>query len=466
MNVGIDIYNPDEALINRYQGNIPRYTSYPTAAEFREFKVNENAETAFRSVLGSKENAKISLYVHLPFCPSLCYFCACNKIISTDPGRNKEYLQLLRTELKLLRDTANSDHSVVQVHLGGGSPSYLETFDLLKLDEILHTFRISEDCKKSIEIDPRTFDSEKLNILYELGYRRYSIGVQDFDPEVQKIINRIQPYSMTADLVKEIRTYRNNSINLDLIYGLPGQTNAGFNNTVEKVIELLPDRIALYGYAHVNWKTKVQNVFNKHATPSPSERIGFFMQAVSQLTKAGYVYIGLDHFALPEDELTIALNNGTLRRNFMGYTTVAGDYLIGCGVSAISELEIEIIQNAVNLDDYKQKLLNGELPAAKKIFRFNEDQIRSYAIEQLMCNRKLDLTSLQTKFANYILCSQIFESACEKLKQIESDGLITIVNKTIQIRPKGYFFLRQIASAFDAYLDGHTSEKPKFSAAI
>lgn len=467
---------PDDnlkTLIAKYNSNIPRYTSYPTAVEFKQIEGSPDGyKPLYLQSLNtlhkkSKDPLNISLYIHLPHCASLCYFCACNKIISTKTEDKKIYLEFLKKEFQILKSVLPQEIKVIQVHLGGGSPSFLNTEELKELDNIILLLGKQEFPEKSIEADPRTFNEDKLCLVYDQGYRRFSLGVQDFDLTVQEIINRLQPFEMVESISQKIRSYPETSLNFDLIYGLPGQTLTSLEDTIKKVTTLRPDRIALYGYAHVNWKTKVQNVFNKQKLPSPEERISFFKLAAGMFENAGYNYIGLDHFALPEDSLSEALSNGTLRRNFMGYTTVKGDFLLGTGVSAISDLNSCLIQNEVKIENYHGKLESGKLPLAKIINRSNEDMLRAWIIEKLMCQRILDKANLINAFPDSEeLCDSVFRNGINKMLEMSNDGLVRISDDKIEVTKTGSYFLRQIASVFDTFLHKAEKSEKRFSAGI
>ena len=304
-------------LAQRFQQPLPRYTSYPTAAELSEKFDYGDLERHLHDTFS--QQLPTALYVHLPYCKSLCYFCACSKVISADQRARHEYLSFLEKEC--VRLTALGTPEVNELHLGGGSPSYLSVSELEQLEFCLRQYFPASDLRKSIELDPRTIDSEKIGFLVENGYERISIGVQDFDPVVQQLVNRIQPVEMLEHVLEDLRSRDVHQINFDLIYGLPGQTRESFEETIREVCRLRPSRIALYGYAHVPWKMKVQKTLQKYGLPSPTDRLHLFTQAAIELQTQGYKYIGLDHFALPDDELSLADANQTLRRNFMGYTT-------------------------------------------------------------------------------------------------------------------------------------------------
>ena len=452
-------------LHSKYVGNLPRYTSYPTAVEFKAVENQVEAEQRYQAAIADLES--FSLYIHLPFCPSLCYFCACNKVITQDTAEIDRYLEALTVEADLLKAKLPLNAKILQVHLGGGSPSYLSCEQLERLQKIVTS--LSSDmssCQYSVEIDPRTSTPQKLALLYQQGYRRFSLGVQDFDSKVQELVNRIQPYDLTAGVLKEIRRNSDTEVNFDLIYGLPGQTETGFKDTINKVIELRPDRIALYGYAHVTWKVKVQNALTKYGLPEPLERIHFFAAAVELLEAAGYIYIGMDHFALPQDELSLALTSQTLRRNFMGYTTVHGQALLGLGPSAISDLGSCLFQNALSVENYKQHLERQELPISRVIKRHSEDSVRAFMIESLMCHRILTLAELQLEFPHYIGLESIFRAGQQELQRYALDRLVELEIDTIHVTSLGAFFMRQLVSVFDAYLKELDQSEKRFSAAV
>ena len=451
-------------LCHKYQGRLPRYTSYPTALEFKPLDNNKIIIDRLKKIT---DDEGISLYIHLPYCPELCYFCACNKEITKDQSKNSTYLEFLETEIKLLKKILSNNVPVNQIHLGGGSPSYLTEIELEKLEEMLvRNFNISPNCQRSIEVDPRSFSKMKAKALKDLNYQRVSLGVQDFDEKVQVLINRVQPYELTKQTLEYVKEYKFEGINFDLIYGLPSQTIESFKDTILKVIDLKPDRIALYGYAHVNWKVKVQAVFNKYPLPTPSKRIELFEMAVNLLIQAGYIYIGMDHFALPDDELTKALNTRALRRNFMGYTTIYGKYLIGLGASSISDLGDYIYQNEVKVEEYQKIVANEILPIKKFITRSEDDKIRSFIIERLMCDRYLSLTMLESEFPKNLTILEIFNSGLEKLKCFLDDDFVILTDQDITITKLGSFFMRNIVSVFDTYIENVDTTKPSFSQSV
>lgn len=454
-------------LIYKYSVATPRYTSYPTAIEFNSKVGNEAVIKTIHSEVNTKISPPLSLYLHVPFCRSLCYFCACNKVVTKDYKVVRPFIDALKGEINTYQELLRSDSVVEQFHWGGGSPNFLEPDES---EEIFNLFKSSfskfaPQADVSIEIDPRTVNLDKLTAYRKVGFNRVSLGVQDFNPAVQEVINRIQSFEDTRNTCEAVRALGFNSINLDLIYGLPNQTIETFRDTLKKVISIRPDRIALYGYAHVTWRTKVQNSFNKYSLPTPEERIYLFLLALSELMAEGYIYIGMDHFALPEDELTLAKENGTIKRNFMGYSTHQGNSLIGFGPSSVSTYQNLLAQNESDPSRYKDRISSEGLAISKGVERSAEDRIRAYVIEELLCYGKLnynkffDVWSLD--FCNY------FKEIFYYLKLLEVDTLIEISTNHIEITEMGRLFMRNIVSVFDSYLPKHLSlERQVFSQSI
>ena len=447
-----------------FPSRLPRYTSYPTAAELSDkFNFDETARE-LRSSFDGHES--VSLYVHIPFCPKLCYFCACNKIISQDADERTSYLEYLRRELAHFRpqNSRESPWNISQLHYGGGSPSYLDLAQLKTLDTILADAGVPRDIPRSIEIDCRTIDAEKIALLYQQGFRRFSLGIQDIDPTVQKLVNRLQPIELVEQVVDFIRQYKDVSINFDLIYGLPEQTSTSFHKTMEKVISLAPERIALYGYANVSQKVKVQRTLEKYHLPTTTERLSLFHSALRTLHHAGYGYIGLDHFAKKDDELSCALTDGTLRRNFMGYTVEKGEVLLGLGVSAISDTSGMLSQNFTEDSSYRRALGEERLPIARIVRRSEDDRIRAFCIESLMCRRQVLRTDLVTTFGDSPLVHNAFDAASAFISARVRPRLATADKSQIRVSERGAPFLRHFASIFDSYLAGKGSHA--FSSSI
>lgn len=455
-------------LIEKYSGQCPRYTSYPTAVEFAASfgpaQWHNSLEQDSKSLSPTDTH---SIYVHLPFCPSLCYFCACNKIITQDRSRVAPYLQTLIREFDQVRDVIGSNISLEQIHWGGGTPNYLTPEEMIELHEAtLARFPgVRPGADVSIEIDPRTLRREHLVALRALGFTRVSFGVQDFNPEVQAAVNRIQPFEMTRDVCDWSRELGFAGINVDLIYGLPGQTLEGFADTLVKVGLLRPDRIALYGYAHVTWITKAQKALERVHLPTPSERISLLLLALERLGDLGYEHIGLDHFALPTDSLTQARDSGKLNRNFMGYTTHRGARILGFGVSAISSLPGAFSQNAKDLVGYGAAINRGEFSTERGLTRTAEDQVRGEIIDRLLSLGRFDVKLARA--VEGIDPAAIFAQALPILGGYAEDGMVELSADSVVLTPLGRLFGRNIASTFDAYLLQHRQgERKVFSQAV
>jgi oxygen-independent coproporphyrinogen-3 oxidase len=434
-------------IIKKYEGKIPRYTSYPTAAELTPAENHQIVVGKIRENLAHP----ISLYIHLPFCASLCWFCACNKVVSHDRSVVGPYLQALKKEIFILSRETGTTIKLGQIHLGGGSPTYFSDRELESLLQLLQQEMDGfHKASKSIELDPRTTTDAQITILAKYGFERASLGVQDFDPKVQEAVHRIQPKGMVAELVKKLREANFKSINFDLIYGLPGQSTTSITDTITSVIEMAPDRIALYGYAHVQWKIKVQKVLEKSTLPSAEERIELFAKAEEMLLDRGYLALGLDHFALPNDELVYHAEARTLHRTFMGYTTVNGEGTIGLGVSAISDIGGVLYQNECDLDAYYQKLADNTLPIARSKERNHQDTVRAFVIERIMCDGELSLEHTPDELRGDV--HEVLDETRVNLNQLERDGLIVQKKEGFAATFYGRFFLRNIAAQFDQYL--------------
>ena len=463
-----DLSDISARLIEKYAVPGPRYTSYPTAVEFHQGVDNELWRTMLSQELNdADESSSVSVYLHLPYCESLCYFCACNKIISKDKQVTEPYLGLLEREFGIYRELLRGETRIQQIHWGGGSPNFFPGDSLAELYRLtVENFgALLADAEVALEIDPRTTTLDQLQLLGCAGFNRISMGVQDFNPVVQKLINRIQPYEMTARVCKEARASGFKGINIDLIYGLPAQTIEGFAETIERVLEIRPDRVALYGYAHVTWIKKVQKALERSHMPTPRERIELFKVALEKFSQAGYRYIGMDHFALPEDSLSQALDGGRLSRNFMGYTTHRGVRIIGCGISAISTLQSGFAQNHKELGKYEAALAAGQLPLERGLLRSKEDQLRAAVIEHIFCSGRLDFEELGEQWQ--ISFREHFCEELTRLVPLEQDGLVNIGEHYLEVTSLGRFFMRNIAMVFDGYLAKHQQREQKvFSQAV
>ena len=445
-----------EDLIRRFDTLGPRYTSYPTADRFS----SAFTEQSFLGHLDKRakytENPPLSVYVHLPFCESLCYFCACNKIITKEHGRVTEYLRYLDHEMALVASRIGPDRRTVQLHLGGGTPTFFTADELVQLMAMLRRhFDFTPDAELGIEIDPRTIGDGTLAMLADLGFNRNSFGVQDFDPAVQQAVNRIQPLEMVEKAVEESRNANFQSINADLIYGLPKQTLESFGRTLDSLIRLAPDRIALYNYAHLPQRIKAQRLIVASDLPSAEERLQIFLMSMRRLLDAGYVYIGLDHFSKPDDELNKARLNKSLHRNFQGYTTRSECDLIGFGVSAISKVGNSYSQSVRTVNDYYKHLDAGELPIEKGFELSKDDLLRRDIIMKLMCSAPVELDEINREYG--IDFNRYFSQEMVRLKAYEEVGLITIDTTAIRVTAKGRLFVRASGMVFDKYLDQPTT---------
>lgn len=440
-----------EELIRKFDKSGPRYTSYPTADRFNSDFSEQTYLNYLEQRVEKPDNPPLSIYVHLPFCESLCYFCACNKIITKDHGRSQEYLRYLDKEMALVAAHLGSDRKAVQLHLGGGTPTFFNSDELHQLMSMLRRhFEFTADAELGVEIDPRTVRDGTLAMLADLGFNRNSFGVQDFDPQVQQAVNRIQPLEMVEKAVAESRSAKFQSINADLIYGLPKQTLESFSRTLDSLIRVAPDRIALYNYAHLPSRFKAQRQIISSDLPSAEERLQIFLMSTRRLLDAGYVYIGLDHFSKPDDELNKARLDMTLHRNFQGYTTRAECDLIGFGVSAIGKVGNSYSQSVRTVNAYYRHLDAGQLPVEKGIELDSDDLLRRRIIMTLMCSAPLVFDVINREHG--IDFHAYFESEMALLRQYEDAGLIAIDPTAIRVTAKGRLFVRAVAMVFDKYL--------------
>lgn len=436
-------------LLSRYDRPAPRYTSYPTAPRFDDaFTVDD-----WRAALGSRPDPArpLSLYFHIPFCRSLCFYCACNKIITPNHERSLPYLDAIFRELELVAaELPEHGRKVSQIHLGGGTPTFLSGGQLADLmANIRRHFDLAEDGEYSIEIDPRACSVETIERLAELGFNRMSFGVQDFDPQVQKAVNRIQSPAETFAQIDAARAHGVESINLDLIYGLPLQNRHSFARTLDTVIEQRPDRVAVYSYAHLPEMFRAQRQIEKHQLPSASEKLALLELAIKRFLEAGYEYIGMDHFALPDDELAIARRDGSLQRNFQGYSTQSQCDMLGFGITSIGRVGDSYYQNIKTEKEYLELIEKGELPIAKGYSLVRDDRIRSEVIMTLMCQGELDIIDFESRTG--ITFYGYFEKALPRLLTFCEDGLVELGDRKITITPRGQLLLRNICQLFDAY---------------
>jgi oxygen-independent coproporphyrinogen-3 oxidase len=455
--------SPDRlrTLIARYDRPGPRYTSYPTAPVWSD----EFGEEAFREALRRSTGQQRSVYVHIPFCERLCSFCACNRRISQDHSVAAPYLDAIEREAEMIASELATGPQTVQFAVGGGSPNFLSEAELARMSEIVdRCFPPAADAERSIELDPRNTTRGQLEALGQHGFNRMSLGVQDTSPRVQRAINRIQSRAQIEALVQGARDLGMSGVNFDLIYGLPYQTVESFDDTLNQVIEMRPDRIALYSYAHVTWISKAQRGFEKKDLPLPDQKVAIFLHAVERLESAGYLYLGLDHFALPDDELARAAAAGALRRNFMGYTVRPGVDLIALGASGISELADSYAQSTRDPDEYEEAANSGHLPTLRGCRLTEDDVRRRWLIHGVMCQSEINGTAYQQRFDESL--ETRVPDLHERLAEFVEDGLLEQNNGTYRVTRLGRLFLRVIAMTFDAHLEPPDPEKPQFSKTV
>jgi oxygen-independent coproporphyrinogen III oxidase len=453
-------------LLRRFDVSGPRYTSYPTADRF----VEAFGEADLARALQQRRNGPaalalpLSLYVHIPFCESLCYYCACNKIVTRHHSRAAEYLRDLEREAALYAGLLGGGQTVSQLHLGGGTPTFFSDAELAELMALLRRhFGLAAGGEFSIEVDPRTVDRQRLQALAALGFNRLSFGVQDFDPEVQKAVHRVQPAEQVFRLVDQAREIGFESINVDLIYGLPRQTSESFQRTLDQVRQLRPDRIAAYAYAHLPERFKPQRRIVDAELPGAGAKVQMLSQALSTFIAGGYAYIGMDHFALPGDSLAVAKRQGRLHRNFQGYSTQPECDLIGLGVSAIGRAGATYSQNAKTLDEYRDLLDQGRLPVVRGLALGRDDLVRRAVIMALMCQGQLVYESIEVAWL--LDFKQYFAAELARLRELQDQGLVLLDDAGIHVTAQGWFFVRAVAMVFDRYLQAD-QQRRRFSRII
>ncbi len=439
----------DIEQIKKFNVAGPRYTSYPTAVHFKPLPDEETVTKRLRA--DNVAERDLSLYFHLPFCQTLCWYCGCNTVITKKQSRSAQYLEYLAKEMRLMARVVNPKRKVTQIHLGGGTPTFLKPEEIRALGTLLRsTFAIAPDVEAGVEIDPRRLTYDHIAALRDAGMNRVSLGVQDFDPKVQAAVNRIQPFEQTREVVDWIRSAGFQSLSVDLIYGLPFQTADTFRETLERTLALNPDRLALFSYAHVPWMKPAQRLLKAETMPAVEMKLAIFKLAVETLTRGGYVYIGMDHFAKRGDELETAQRDGKLQRNFQGYSTRAGTDIYGFGVSSISQTREMYWQNEKDLERYYERIDEGRLPIANGYVLTEEDRIRREAIMRLMCDGKLDYAamsaSLGVDFETY------FERELRAVKALEADGLVRPLTGGFGLTDSGRLLIRNVAMCFDGYL--------------
>jgi oxygen-independent coproporphyrinogen III oxidase len=453
-------------LLTRFDVPGPRYTSYPTADRFVEaFGEADYVQALVQRISGSVgKPSPLSLYIHIPFCESLCYYCACNKIITKHKERAADYLKYLTKEVALHTQHLGAGQSVSQLHLGGGTPTFLSDDELRQLMAMLRqNFQFVPGGEYSVEVDPRTVNESRLAVLAELGFNRLSFGVQDFDPSVQKAIHRIQPAPQVFELVAAARRLGFESVNVDLIYGLPLQTPESFDRTLAQINQLRPDRIALYAYAHLPERFKPQRRIHEQDLPLGGDKVVMLSRSLDALVDAGYVYVGMDHFALPDDALAVAKRQGRLHRNFQGYSTQADCDLIALGVSSIGRIGSTYSQNAKTMAEYCDLLDQGHLAVVRGLALTRDDLIRRAIIMALMCQGHLQYESIN--LAWLVDFKTTFAKELEQLQSMQEQGLVQLSDTGIQVTPMGWFFVRGVAMVFDRYVQADRN-RTRFSKII
>jgi len=454
-------------LLTRYDRPGPRYTSYPTAVEFAgDFGPEAHGERL--RLAGRDADGPLSLYVHLPFCDARCSFCGCHVVIAKRDSVSNVYLQRLIDEAAIVAEHLGERRTLVQYHWGGGTPTYYSVEDLAKLHRaLLAHFRLAPDAEVALEVDPRVTTSAHLEMLRDLGFNRLSLGVQDLDPTVQEMIGRNQTWEETKSLYDEARRLGFESINIDLIYGLPGQSLNTMGATLDRMIDLLPDRLAVYSFAYVPWVKPNQKRIDESTLPDRDTKFALLSQVSERLVGGGYRAIGMDHFALPDDELSVAMDNGSLSRNFMGYTTKRGTEMVALGSSGISDVAGAYAQNHKRLNSYYQSIEAGELPVERGVALSNDDQIRRHVITELMCNSYLSFDDVENRFG--IDFHQYFDTELAAMTgpggPVE-EGMVAVEADNITATELGTVFIRNVAMTFDVYLKEAKRDKPVFSRTV
>ncbi len=447
----------------KYSKPGPRYTSYPTALEFSDAY---EYDTYIKKMESQDSSRPLSLYFHLPFCKNACYFCGCSVVFTSKEDKMLRYMEYLKQELKILSKYLDCKRQVIQMHFGGGTPTFFNAEQLkIIIEEIKSYFpNFIENAEISCEIDPRHINEDQMRVMSETGFNRVSFGIQDFNEKVQIAVHRVQPYSITKDAMDLARKYNMLSVNVDLIYGLPFQTLETFKETLSLAITLNPDRFAVFNYAHVPWLKKTMRKIDETTLPLPDEKLKIMQYTIDFLTSKGYKMIGMDHFAKPEDELFRAIEKGELHRNFQGYTTKGGADLIGVGLTSIGEGVDSYNQNFKDMASYEAAIDAGKLPFERGVVLNRDDQIRKYVIMELMSNFKIDIKRFNklfdVDFATY------FRDALEELQPFVKDELLTIDEKSILCSQTGTLLIRNIAMPFDAYMHQHKASKRAFSKTV
>jgi oxygen-independent coproporphyrinogen-3 oxidase len=455
----------DIDILKKYDRPGPRYTSYPTAPLFSEGFNGDDYRTEILRTNGLSSRSGLSLYFHFPFCDTLCYFCGCTMVVTRDRQRIAEYIRHLKREIDMVAPLISKGRKVTQVHWGGGTPTHLTPEEILDVaGYVQRAFTIAPDAEMSVEIDPRELTQKHLGALRHVGFNRVSMGVQDFNPEVQAAVNRVQPEELAINVFSWASALEFQSVNIDLIYGLPLQTAASFEQTLHRVVKLQPNRIAVFNYAHVPWMKPHQKLIRAEDLPTPEQKLEILKMTIEYLSASGYEYIGMDHFAKPTDELTLAQKNKTLYRNFQGYSTRSGVDLYGFGMSSISHFEDIYAQNTKSLPHYYQALEQGNLPTHVGYKMTEDDRIRKHVIMRLMCDLELDRRAVQRQFG--ITFGEYFADSLAALRPFVDDGLIEVTEEKLMVVGAGRLVLRNIAMCFDAYLEKMSGSKPIFSRTV
>lgn len=453
-------------ILDKYNTSGPRYTSYPTAPEWSDNVGAEKGIEVLRENQETRGDVALSLYVHLPFCHKLCYYCGCNMQVTKDEDLVSRYLRALEREISLVAQQIDtSRRKVVQIHWGGGTPTFLNSEQITRVYRALtNAFELVPDAEVSIEVHPPVTTFEQLETLRSLGFNRISMGIQDFDPAVQAAVNRIQPFEQTRDLIAKARELGFLSVNTDLMYGLPLQSVERFKETLRLVEQLRPDRIALFNFAYLPWLKPHHKLIKEENLPPADEKIAIFESAIDSLIRQGYKYIGMDHFALPDDELSIAQAERTLRRNFMGYTTCADSDLLAFGVTSISDLDAAYLANAKKIDEYMELLNQPVLPTQRGMVLSADDRLRRDVINRLICHCYLDKAEIERLHG--IDFDSYFALELPKLLPLAEDGLLEIQDRALKVTPRGQLLLRNICMVFDTYLTNSSSGERKFSKTV
>ncbi len=439
-------------LVKKYDRPGPRYTSYPTAPQFHEGFTESDFKDEIIKTNKAENPPDLSLYFHIPYCDTLCYFCGCNMIISRNRSRIHTYIDYLKKEIDMVREYIAPERKAAQLHWGGGTPTHLSPDEIRELGEYIKSnFEFTESAENSCEIDPRELTRDHLAALREIGFNRISMGVQDFNEKVQKAVNRIQPEDMTRQVIEWVRELGFHSFNLDLMYGLPFQTVDDFSKTVDTIIDISPDRIALFNYAHVPWMKKHMELIKAEDLPTPEEKLEILKTSAAKLTEAGYVFIGMDHFAKPEDDLSKALIEKRLYRNFQGYSTNSGTDLYAMGITSISQFGDIYAQNVKTEKEYFEALDDGRLPVFKG-YKMNEDDIlRKYVIMKVMCDFELSFDEVEKKFG--IDFEKYFAWGLKNMKELIDDGFVKIENRKLSVNEMGRLLIRNVAINFDGFIE-------------